>query len=396
MTDLLTRPVTRTTVHSDRGRPLPLVVLASVAWAVGVGLAVVTVVVLLAWSTDAASTAGASTALHAAGHAWLLAHAVPLELSGGRLALVPLGVTLLPAALLWRAGGTVARSTEVADLRAAARVTAGLAGAYGVMAAVVALVAATPDVRAAPLRALAGAAALAAVMAGGGVLRHSGLGTELAGRVPTWPRALLPAVAAGLLVLAATGALLAGVSLGWHAGTSAEVSRALAEGPVGAAGLLLIGLLLLPNAVVWAACYAVGPGFAVGAGTAVTPFGVTLGPVPALPLLAALPGDGSAAHVSLLALLGPVAAGVMIGAVALRRQPSAGRRVVALGAAASGAAAGLVLGLAAWGAGGPLGPGRLAVAGPSPWRVALAAGCELAAVAAGVAWWRWGRRRVSG
>ena len=48
-------------------------------------------------------------------------------------------------------------------------------------------------------------------------------------------------------------------------------------------------MLLLPNAALAVLGLAAGPGFLVGAGTLVSVHGVTLGAVPALPLLAALP-----------------------------------------------------------------------------------------------------------
>lgn len=395
MTDLLTRPDRRQPAEAAPRRSLPLVAAASAAWAAGVGLATVTVVVLLAWSTDPASTAGAALALHAAGHVWLLASGVPLDVPGGRLGLVPLGAALLPACLLWRAGAAAAKAAAVTDRLAAGRAIAVLAGAYGAVAATVAALAGSPAVRVAPLRALAGGTLLAVLAGGAGVLRQSGLGVQVAGRLTATARGLLLAAAAGLLVLAGTGALLVGTSLGWHAGRSGELVRALAPGGSGGFGLLALDLALLPNAVVWGACFAVGPGFALGVGTAVTPFGVSLGTLPALPLLSALPADGRAPLVALPVLLVPLAAGAVIGAVVVRRLAPHDRWAAARLAATSGAGAGCALGLAAWLAGGPAGPGRLGVVGPSPWQVALAAAVELAAVAAAVAWWRCDRVSVS-
>lgn len=392
MTELLTRPPAAP--PTVRARPTPVVAAVSAAWAAGLGLALATVVVLLAWSTDSASTAGASVALHAAGHAWLLAGNVPLDVPGGRLGLVPLGAALVPVLLLWRAGAATARAAGVTDLPGAARASIVLAAAYGVLAALVAVVAATPAVQVPPARALAGAGALALLAGGGGVLRQSGLVDRLARRLPAALPGMLLAAAAGLLALAAVGALLVGVSLGWHVGRAGELARALAPGASGGVGLWAMDLALLPNAVVWAAAFAVGPGFALGAGTSVTPFGVSLGPVPAFPLLAALPAGGAAPLAALPGLLGPLAAGVVVGLVAVRRCPAAERGSAAGRAATAGLGAGLLLGLAAALAGGPLGPGRLAVVGPSPWRVALVAVLELAPLAAVTAWWWSGR--VSG
>ena len=397
MTDLLIRPLPSGSLPAGSSRrSLVLVAAASATWAAGIGLSVLTVVVLLAWSTDAASASGASVATHAAGHAWLLAHGIPLGVPGGRLGLVPLGAAVLPAALLWRAGVAVSRTAEVRDLAGVGRATGVLAAVYGTLAGVTAVLAATPIVSASPLRAMTGAGAFAVLAGGAGVLAQSGQVHRLVRRLPAAVSAVATAGVAGLLVLLCTGALLAGTSLGWHAGRVGWLAGALAPGTSAGIGLFAVDLALLPNAVVWAAGFAVGPGFAVGTGTAVTPFGVTLGATPALPLLAALPAAGRVPLAALPALLGPAVAGVVAGLVLVRRLPALGRRTAALYGAAGGAGGGLALGVAAWLAGGPAGPGRLGTVGPSPLAVGLAAGCELAVVAAGMAWWRSGPGRVSG
>jgi hypothetical protein len=132
--------------------------------------------------------------------------------------------------------------------------------------------------------------------------------------------------------------------------------------------VLVLCVLLLPNAVIWTVAYAVGTGFAVGTGTTVAPYGVTAGDVPAFPLLAALPGAGGAPPASLLLLLGPLAAGVVAGVVVAR----SGAARPALLALASGPVVGVVVLVACWLAGGAMGPGRLATAGPNPWLAGLA------------------------
>ncbi len=145
-------------------------------------------------------------------------------------------------------------------------------------------------------------------------------------------------------------------------------------------------MLLLPNGALWALAYAAGPGFTVGAGTGVSPFGATLGPVPAFPLLAALPGDGTPPPAVRAALLLPVLAGVLAGWVVGRRLPAAtgagrlpalltGRvaRPAGYGLLAGGLVA-LVTAVLAVLAGGALGPGYLAAVGPSAWQVAARAG----------------------
>jgi hypothetical protein len=159
--------------------------------------------------------------------------------------------------------------------------------------------------------------------------------------------------------------------------------------------ILLLGcVLLLPNGALWAVAYAAGPGFTVGAGTGVSLFGATLGPVPSFPLLAALPGSGTPAPAVRAALLLPVLAGVLAGWVVGRRLPAAtgpGRLPALLtGRVARPAGYGLLAGglvalatatLAVL-AGGALGPGYLAAVGPSGWQVAAALAVEVGVPAA--------------
>ena len=131
--------------------------------------------------------------------------------------------------------------------------------------------------------------------------------------------------------------------------------------------LLLAGLALLPNAAVWGAAWLAGPGFAVGVGTAVGPFGHELGPVPSLPLLAALPGGGVPEWVAVLVLAVPVLAGAGCRRPrrARARAPVTAAGRTALEAAAAGPLAGVVLGVLAWLSGGAVGGERLAHTGPA-------------------------------
>ncbi len=179
--------------------------------------------------------------------------------------------------------------------------------------------------------------------------------------------------------------------MAWHGGQVDELWGALGTDPVGAVLLLLLCVALLPNAALWAATYAVGPGFAVGAGTSVAPTGVVIGAVPAVPLLGALPGAGVAPGVSLFALLLPVLAGVTTGVLVARQHSVSGDPAKLAGlAGAAGAMAGIVLGVLATWSSGSLGGGRMVDLGPSGAPVGLVAALEMAVVAAAVAW-EWSR-----
>ncbi|GAA2240569.1 DUF6350 family protein [Herbiconiux moechotypicola] len=210
-------------------------------------------------------------------------------------------------------------------------------------------------------------------------------------------RDLVPSTARGLIAIALRGgAIAAGLVLGFAALAMAIILvtgfagivalyESLQAGLVGGITLTLAQLAMLPNLVVWTASWFVGPGFAIGAGSAVSPLGTNLGLVPALPVLGALP-QGTPA-LGFAGLVVPVAA-AFVTAAALR--PAV---VDALGARPGrmlrGALAGLGLGavgasilalLALW-AGGAAGPGRLAEVGPDAGAVWLWAFVEMAPAA---------------
>jgi uncharacterized protein DUF6350 len=358
------------------------------------GLATLAAVVLVAWVADAGPGSTGTDAIRAAADAWLLAHGGGLTVPAGHLRGIPLGLTVLAAVVLHRAGASLARAVEVPDLPAAGRAVAALAVPYALLAAAVAEVAGTGTAASSAPLAGIGALLLAAVAGGRGVLRAAGLGPALVRRVPSWLPAVARAVLAGVAALVAAGLALLLVALLWRAGRFAELVGALQPGFVGGVILLLGCLLLLPNGALWTVAYAAGPGFTVGAGTGVSPFGVTLGPVPSFPLLAALPGDGVPAPVVRAVLLLPVLAGVLAGWVVGRRLPAAsapgrlpalptGRvaRPATYGLLAGGLVA-LVTAVLAVLAGGALGPGYLAAVGPSGWQVAAALAVEVAVPAA--------------
>jgi hypothetical protein len=162
-------------------------------------------------------------------------------------------------------------------------------------------------------------------------------------------------------------------------------SDALAPGVGGAALLLLAQLAYIPNAIIWAVAYTLGPGFAFGTGTVVAPTGSALGAVPVFPMLAALPAGarpGGPGWVPVAVLVLPYLAGVFAGVVTVRIAPTPVIEAAPLWGFAAGAAAGLLAGLAAAFAGGPLGNGRLASVGPSGFQVGLVAILELGITAA--------------
>ena len=164
--------------------------------------------------------------------------------------------------------------------------------------------------------------------------------------------------------------------------------ESLHTGVVGGFALTAGQLAFVPNLVIWAASWFVGPGFAIGTGSHVSPLGTALGPMPTIPLLGALPtGDLVFGFAGLLVpVVAGFLAGVAVRSIVARAPDDAGAPhgltflVTALG---GGAVGGVLLGLLAAASAGAAGPGRFHQVGPDPWAVGLAAGIEFA-VAIGI------------
>jgi hypothetical protein len=189
-------------------------------------------------------------------------------------------------------------------------------------------------------------------------------------------------------VLTACGALLAGVSLAMHLGTYRTAVSSLSPGIGGSALLLLAGLSYLPNSVIWAIAYMLGPGFLFGVGTAVSPSGSALGALPAFPMLAALPVGQAAAFppwLGFFVLLIPYLAGALAGLMTVRIAPTPQIEAAPLWGLLTGSLAGVVIGFAAKFSGGPLGSGRLAAVGPAGLEAGVVAVLEVGVTAALVA-----------
>jgi hypothetical protein len=357
------------------------------------GLVILTLLVLVGWIAAPHSGLGLPGVLRTATGLWLAAHHVGFTLRGaGRIGMLPLGLVLLPGVLLWRAGRWIVRTAEVTKLTELRLAVLALAAPYAALCGALALAGrsslATPSL---PEAVIAGF--LLALCAGGlGAARALAPWDRLARLMPPRTRSVVLGSAGALAVLGAGGALLAGVSLALHLTEYRALDASLAPGAVGGALLLLAQLAYVPNAVGWAVCYSLGPGFAFGTATVVAPTGAALGPLPIFPLLAALPAGSSAipgwATVAVLGL--PYLAGVLAGVLLVRAAPTPAVEIAPLWGFLCGVVTGCVTGALAAFSGGPLGSGRLAAVGPSGWQSALVAMLEVgvsAAIAAGVANW---------
>ncbi|WP_146188102.1 DUF6350 family protein [Mycetocola zhujimingii] len=185
--------------------------------------------------------------------------------------------------------------------------------------------------------------------------------------------------AAVLGVVAASGILLAVAVIG-NFGLITSLYQSAQLGVSGGIMATIAQLAFLGNIVIWVASWLIGPGFALGAGSSISPVNTLVGPIPAFPIFGAVPnGDLPFGFLGLLVpfIIGFVAAALVRPQLirALRGGPLAVR--LAIAAVGIGVVAGLGLGLLAWFSGGAIGPGRFETVGPNPWLVGVFAFAEV-------------------
>ncbi|GAA1759921.1 cell division protein PerM [Nonomuraea bangladeshensis] len=388
-------------------RPLPVSGMLAAACTLGVGLAALTTLTLVGWiaAPRGALGAGLPGVFRTAAQLWLAAHHAGFAIPGGRVGLLPLGLTILPAMLLYRAGRWMARDADLrlrlparlpknspreqararrrAQLVLVAQAGVSLAAPYALLAGLIALVASNEITQPFLGEVLLSHFVLAFLAGALATARMIGPWRVMLRLLPERVRAMTvgTAVATALLLVAGLALVLVAVVLNF--GQVKQLSDVLSPGFVGGVLLALLQLLYLPNAVIWASSYISGPGFAIGADTLVAPTGVQLGTVPSLPLLGALPESGPVPAWMMAVIALPFAAGAVAGVFVARISPSPSYEAAPLWGFLTGVSAGVVAGVLAALSGGPIGGGRLATVGPSPWEVALSVALEVG-VASGI------------
>jgi len=324
---------------------------AAVGWVLVSGL------VVCGWLMG--DDAGLPAALELGTRLWLLGSGVPVGVGGLDVSLVPWGLTVVTAALLWRFGGYAARRVRPASSTGpfAVAVVVTLAHVLPVLSAAIFL--------GEPWRAPGRWAAVVLVLL---VAAWGGAGARVGRPIgSSWPAALggLPravAGALGVLLLAGTAVLVLGLVTGWD--RVVDLDTALRAGSAGTALLVLIQATVLPNALVWSGSYALGAGFSMGSGTVVAPAATSLGVLPGLPLLGALPAVGPGSTLQLWWLAFGALAGALAAWLALRGGVTRRFDTSTLLGGLSGVAAALVFTGLAWTTSGDLGTVRLTGLGP--------------------------------
>ncbi|WP_026374272.1 DUF6350 family protein [Agrococcus lahaulensis] len=353
-----------------------------------VGLVLCALVLLAVWGVDQGFAGDPLVQWRIAADAWLVGHGVDLSLELGRDAVLAVGIEaasrpfaitlgawgigLLTLWLHWRSGRRLAELPIVDAV--IATVSGALAtGAVGLLAAVSAQhPVASPDLAQAfalpALVALVGMVAAIVRVHGHDWLHAAARALTIEDRWLRPIRAALRTGAGGAVAVLGIGGLVLGIGLFARFAEGLLVMESLQVTHLGAFVLFLLQLVLAPVAIVWAAAWAIGPGFMIGTGSHVSPLGTDLGPIPAMPLLTAIDPEAAPWMLAVVAL--PVVAAVVVGALA-RQSILAGtaeRPVhwweLAIAGVGGGVLAGAMLGLAAMLASGSIGPGRLAETGP--------------------------------
>jgi hypothetical protein len=398
MTDVLARPdktgaVSTTPAPGSRRHPgvasTALRGLLAAGWTAAMGIVLLVAVSVAGWF--AADTGSFGDAIRVGGLAWLVGNGGGLELPSVAITLVPLGAVLVVGAVLYRAGRWVGSRAVASSWQELAAGTGSLAAGYAAAAAVVSTATRFPAASVSATRVVACTCLLGVVFGGLGVLSGAARLRDLVALLPEEVRAACTGGLAGVLALTSASAALFTISLVRSFSTAVTLAEKMHAGVVGGAIATLIGLALVPNAVLFAGAFLAGPGFAVGTGTVVAPGDVSTGPLPGFPLLAAVPRSAGSPWLDVMLLLVPVLAGACAGLLAVRRFP-----VRALGAAATrgalaGVAAGSGFGLLTQLSAGSVGPGRMQQVGPGAtviWVCALACSLGGAVAAAGTRWVR--------
>lgn len=324
---------------------------AAVAPIVG-GYAMVATVLAVVVASASNIQLSAPGVLLAAVPGWLAAHHVPLGLGTHSFAVLPLLPTALLMLMVARSASRAAGRLHLHEPTQARLVVFPIAAAHAVVGLTIALVLRDGPVTASPPAAFFGCGALSALAATVGVARRCCLLDAALSRVDPVVLRGLRAGAIGVAAMSAAGALVLAFGLVTHWTTATTIFEQSGSELGSEFGMFLLAVAYLPNAIVAALAFAMGPGFTMGT-YSVAPLHLTIAKVPAVPLFAAVPAHQSRTLLGLM--LAPLVVGVFLG-WACRRiapRPLARLRGIAVAAAMVGGVAFLLAALT----GGRLGGG---------------------------------------
>lgn len=339
--------------------PRPLAGLIAGVWAALMSWLVFAGLVLVGWVFAPLGSGTFTDVMRGSGSIWIIADGGVLLWQGARLSLVPLLATLVIVLFQRRAGAWLASAVNIVQPREALGPLS-----YAVLASASAHALAVASVMNSTLmvplwRSVLGGAVVGVLGFGWGISRVVGVGVPDALATPLRVvRRLLVGVGLSALIVVMVLAVV-------HRAAFGEVLGAVAGDGISSLQVLILCAVYLPTIIGWVAALLLGPGFSLGAGTAVSVAGVHLGALPPIPLLALVPESLPARAGGLLVVPAVIAVWATYSAV---RSP-AWRSVLVTVLAGS-----VVGGLLALSVAGGIGPGRLVTVGVVWWQVALSCG----------------------
>lgn len=346
---------------------------------------------LITWLVEQTQGQSFNAVLQTTSRIWLNAHFVPIHLAAGKVAgikvpayefsLVPLGFAIVIGWAIFRTGRKLASLDDLgfawagAIISYAALAIALTAGSFSKAIFVLDWQGVFQPVLIFSVLLLLGS--ITGEASGNSELRET-IRRYFANRYAKLPWAIQPVVSPALRAGTAVVAALATVStvliaillaVNWV--DAIRLYQALQLSFLGTLTVSLGQLAVLPNAIVYGMSWFTGVGFSLGQGSSVSPLAVELGPIPGLPLFAALPVETNSFMIIavLVPLLAAFGATLMVKAhtADLRfNYASATTAAIALGVGI-GLVASIELALLALLSGGSIGPERISQIGVNPW-----------------------------
>lgn len=373
---------------------------------VGVGIGIPLVPLTVLWAVQYGFAVDWVVFWRASADTWLVGHGVDMQVTldsvlaasvgapvetAFPVSIAPLGFALLTVLLALRAGRRVGE-TRYRSLGALASL-----GTFALLSTVITLSALYPLARPSIAQGIVLPSLVFALGFGAGLLRTARAagddeGSSIRDWIADWSpsvralaRTALQGGAAAVAGILAVSAVLAALLIAFGYGQVISLYEGLHAGVVGGIALTLGQLAFMPNLVIYTASWLVGPGFAIGSGSSVSPLSTVLGPVPSVPVLGALP-TGDLAF-GFLGIAVPLVIAFLAAALLRSRlvdeldveYPLLWQVGTAVG---MGVVAGVLLGVLAAVSGGAAGPGRLAGVGPDALAVGLFAALEVTVGAA--------------
>lgn len=350
----------------------------------------------LSWWLDSGATTDWFGSFRNAIDIWFAMHGVALnfsattfsglEIPAFTLAFLPLGAALLIFGIGWRSGKRLFGSLELWPA------WFGSAIVYGGVSALLLSLSATkelsPDPVAAyfvPVLVFTGGVVCGSLF---GALPHTAVKLQLAseriagrafvdgiGEKVNWVvrSVASPALRAGtafVFVMQLISALIFAILVGFNWLNVIQLYEQLQGGIIGGFSATLMQLAFLPNLTYYVSAWLVGPGFAIGAGSSVSPLGTALGPLPTIPVFGAIPAGDFAVGMIVLAV--PVLVALAV-TVAVKKYAAEARHNFATPLASAiamglsiGFVAALEMAVLAWLTHASIGPGRMQDIGANP------------------------------